>query len=58
MDTHMNGKAHAKKAAALNQAAASSLATSFVKSVREEMNKDVTMEGDSSAPAAQPQQVH
>jgi len=43
MESHKAGKGHAKKAAAFNQQAASDLATSFVKSVREQTENNGTL---------------
>ena len=60
MESHKAGKGHAKKAAAFNQQAASDLATSFVKSVREQTENNGTLiaeqlEVKTDAPAQSPQ---
>ena len=62
MESHLAGKAHHKKASAINEQNASALATSFVKSVREETDNNASMmDMDQSTkaenPVAQPQEV-
>jgi len=54
METHLAGKAHAKKAAMINKENASALATSFVKSVREQTE---LMDQSAEKGVAEPQQA-